>query len=62
MVDGTGDVKSIWAVYVAPNHLTLQELFNSIHAGKLFLFVILKHGVRVRSAIFSQYTDWYTMF
>ena len=26
------------AVYVAPNHLTLQELFSRIHAGKLFLF------------------------
>ena len=37
-VDGTGDVKIKWAVQVAPNHLTLQELFNRIHAGKLFLF------------------------
>ena len=37
-VDGTGDVKSKWAVYVAPNHFTLQELFNRIHACKLFLF------------------------
>ena len=37
-VDGTGDVKSKWAVYVAQYHLTLQELFNRIHVGKLFLF------------------------
>ena len=37
-VDGTGDIKSKWFVYVAPNHLTIQELFNRIHAGKLLLF------------------------
>ena len=37
-VDETGDVKSKWAVYGCTNHLTLQELFNRIHAGKLFLF------------------------
>ena len=37
-VDGTGDVKSKWAAYVAQNHSTLQELFTRIHAGKLFLF------------------------
>ena len=30
-VDGTGHVKSKWAVYLAPNHLAL-------HAGKLSLF------------------------
>ena len=23
-VDGTGDVKSKWGAYVAPNHLTIQ--------------------------------------
>ena len=38
-VDGTDDVKSKWAVYVAQNHYTLQELFSRIHAGK-FLFVL----------------------
>ena len=32
--DEAGDVKSKWAVYVVPNHLTLQELFSRIHAGK----------------------------
>ena len=37
-VDGTGGVKSKWAVYVAPSHLTIQNLFNRIHAGKLLLF------------------------
>ena len=37
-VDETGDVKSKWAVYVARNHLTIQESFNRIHAGKLLLF------------------------
>ena len=37
-VDGTGDVKPKWAVYVATNHLTIQELFNRIHASKLLLF------------------------
>ena len=37
-VNGTGHVKSKWAVYVAPNHLALQELFNRTHAGKLSLF------------------------
>ena len=37
-VHGTGDVKSKWAVYVASNHHTLQELFNRIHTGKLLLF------------------------
>ena len=37
-VDGTGDVMSKWAVYVAPNHLTLQELFNRIYVCKLLLF------------------------
>ena len=37
-VDGTGAVRSKWAVYVTPNHLTLQKLFNRIHTGKLFLF------------------------
>ena len=36
--DETDDVKSKWAVYVVPNHLTLQELFNRILAGKLCLF------------------------
>ena len=36
-VDWTGDVKSKCDVYVAPNHLTLSDLFNRIHAGKLFL-------------------------
>ena len=35
-VDEIGDVKSKWVVYVAPNHLTLQELFSRIHAGKFF--------------------------
>ena len=25
-IDGTVDVKSKWVVYVAPNHLTLEEL------------------------------------
>ena len=37
-VDGTGDVKSKWAVCVTTNHLTIQELFNRIQAGKLLLF------------------------
>ena len=37
-VDGTGNVKSQWAVYVTPNHLAIQELFNRIHAGKMLLF------------------------
>ena len=41
-VDGTGDIKSKWFVYVAPNHLTIQELFNRIHAGKLLLFGFFK--------------------
>ena len=40
-VNGTGDIKSKWAVYVAPNHLTIQEVFNRIHAAKLFLFGLL---------------------
>ena len=37
-VDGTGGVKSKWADYVVPNDLTIQELFNRIHDGKLLLF------------------------
>ena len=37
-VDGTGDVNFKWAVYVAQNHSTLQELFPRIHAGESFLF------------------------
>ena len=37
-VDVTGDVKTKLAVYVAPNHITLQELFHRIHVGKFFLF------------------------
>ena len=44
-VDGTGDIKSKWAVYVAPNQLTIKELFNKIHAGKLLLFRLLKDMV-----------------
>ena len=40
-VDGTGDIKSKWAVYVAPNQLTIEELFIRIHAGKLLLFWLL---------------------
>ena len=36
-VNGTGDAKSKWVVYVALNDLTIQELFNRIHAGKLLL-------------------------
>ena len=38
-VDEIGDVKSKWVVYVAPNHLTLQELFSRIHAGKFFFYL-----------------------
>ena len=37
-VDGASDVKSKQAVYVAPNHLTVQELSNRIHTGELLLF------------------------
>ena len=37
-VDGAGNVMSKWAVYVATNHNTLQELFNRIHTCKWFLF------------------------
>ena len=37
-VNGTGDVKSNWAVYVAPNHFTIQKLLSRIHVGKLLLF------------------------
>ena len=40
-VDGTGSVKSKWAVYVAPNHFTHQGLFNRIHTGELLLFGLL---------------------
>ena len=40
-VDETGDIQSKWAVYVAPNQLTIEELFNRIHAGKLLLFWLL---------------------
>ena len=37
-VDGTGSIKSKWAVYVAPNHLTLQERFSGIFTSKLFYY------------------------
>ena len=44
-VDGTGGVESKWAVYVAPSHLTIQNLFNRIHAGKLLLFGLFQNMV-----------------
>ena len=62
-VDGTGDVKFKWAVYVAPNHLNLQELFNRIHAGKLFLFGLFQNMVYTSGLhFFSGCTNWYSMF
>ena len=53
-VDGTGDVKSKWTVYVAPNHLTLQELFNRVHAGKLFLFELFQTMVYTQVCTYTQ--------
>ena len=44
-LDGTGGAKSKLAVYVAPNHLTLQKLFNRIQVGKLFLFRLFENMV-----------------
>ena len=41
-VNGTGDIKSKWAVYVAPNHFTIQEVFNRIHAASCFYLGYVK--------------------
>ena len=53
-VDRTTDVKSKWAVYVAPNHLTIQELFNRIHTGKLLLFGLFQNIVYTSGMHFFQ--------
>ena len=61
-VDGTGDVKSKWAVYVAPNHLTIQKLFKRIHAVSCFYLGYFKTYCTLQVCIFSKYTNCYTMF
>ena len=53
-VDRTSDVKSKWAVYVAPNHLTIQELFSRILAGKLLLFGLFQNIVYTSGMHFFQ--------